>query len=183
MGLFYMINKEILNENDTSVIKRIEATVKWYNLEKGYGFLISDDGSPDIFMHFSTLDGAGCRHVEAGDRIVCDIGPRGDGQQVLRIVEVKLGLRKSLAQSDSSDPQSSSYDLENLEEIEGEVKWFNPSKGFGFICPDDGGKDIFLHASVLRAARYDSLEPGIRVLIKVSNSTRGREARILTVVR
>lgn len=175
-----MINKNIENEKN---IKRIEANVKWYNPEKGYGFLISGDGSPDIFMHFSTLDASGCRNVEAGDRVVCDIGPRGDGLQVLRILEVKFGSQKSSNSTDFLNPASSSCDLENLEEVEGEVKWFNPLKGFGFVSPEGGGKDIFVHASVLRAARYESLEPGIRVLLKVSSSERGREARILTVRR
>jgi len=73
-------------------------------------------------------------------------------------------------------------DLEDLQEVEGTVKWFNPLKGFGFIYPDDGERDIFFHASVLRAAGYESLEPGIRVKIKTAVSDRGREARLLMVV-
>lgn len=178
-----MINKNIVNKDGESIIERIEAKVKWYNPEKGYGFLIPEEGTPDIFMHFSTLDGAGCRHVEAGDCIVCDVGRRGEGLQVLRILEVKFGPRESQPSPGNLDSRSLSFGTENLEEVEGEIKWFNPLKGFGFICPDGGGKDIFLPASVLHAARYESLEPGIRVLIKVASSERGREARVLTVKR
>lgn len=163
-------------------LERIEASVKWYNAEKGYGFLVADDDSGDIFMHFSVLDIAGCRRVEEGDRIVCDIDPGIRGRQVLRVVEVKFAPRAPRFSPTFPGPRSPVFDPEELEEIEGEVKWFNPLKGFGFVYPDDGGRDIFLHASVLRAAGYESLDPGIRVKLRASVSERGREARILSVI-
>ncbi|EKE10447.1 MAG: cold shock-like protein CspA [uncultured bacterium] len=185
-----MINYTLVTEiEDTELeiteadIERIEAKVKWYNPEKGYGFLIPDDESNDIFMHFSVLDAAGCRRVEEGDRIVCDIGPGRRGRQVLRVLEVKFVPREPRLAAGYIGQRSPTFDPESLEEIEGEVKWFNPLKGFGFVYPNDGGRDIFLHASVLRAAGYESLEPGIRVSLKVSSSERGREARILAVLR
>lgn len=163
-------------------IEQIEAKVKWYNPEKGYGFLIPDDESSDIFMHFSVLDAAGCRRVEEGDRIVCHIGPGRRGRQVLRVMEVKFVPREPRQAPAYLGQRSPNFDPDSLEEIEGEVKWFNPLKGFGFVYPNDGGRDIFLHASVLRAAGYESLEPGVRVSLKVSSSERGREARILIVI-
>lgn len=166
-----------------SKIERIESKVKWYNPEKGYGFLVTEDDPTDIFMHFSVLDAAGCRRVEEGDTIVCDVGPGRQGRQVLRVLEVKFAPREPRFSPAFLGVQSQAFDPESLEEIEGEVKWFNPLKGYGFVYPDDGGRDIFLHASVLRAAGYESLEPGVRVNVKVSSSDRGREARILTVLR
>lgn len=174
---------EEIDEIDETEIERIEARVKWYNPEKGYGFLVPDDESNDIFMHFSVLDAAGCRRVEEGDRIVCDIGPGRRGRQVLRVLEVKFVPREPRFAPAFLGPRSPNFDPETLEEIEGEVKWFNPLKGFGFVYPDDGGRDVFLHASVLRAAGYETLEPGVRVIVKASSSERGREARILTVPR
>ena len=183
-----MINRAVVSEshesdNLESEIERIDAKVKWYNPEKGYGFLVTDEDPADIFMHFSVLDAAGCRRVEEGDQIVCDVGPGRRGRQVLRVLEVKFASREPRFSPAFLGPRSPIFDPESLEEIEGEVKWFNPLKGFGFVYPDDGGRDIFLHASVLRAAGYESLEPGVRVLIKVSSSERGREARILSVIR
>ena len=91
---------------------------------------------------------------------------------------MKFSLREPRFSPAFIGPRSPAFDPELLEDIEGEIKWFNPLKGFGFVYPDDGGRDIFLHASVLRAAGY-----GIRVLIKVSSSERGREARILQIIR
>ena len=64
----------------------------------------------------------------------------------------------------------------------GTVKWFNPLKGFGFIYPDGGGEEIFLHASALYRSGYKSLEPGVRVLLKVWCSERGREIQALTII-
>jgi CspA family cold shock protein len=176
-----MIKQPNLNEEYEGGIERIEVKVKWYNPEKGYGFVVPDEESADIFMHFSVLDAAGCRRVEEGDQIVCDVGPGIRGRQVLRVLEVKFALREPRFAPAFLSPRPT-LDPETLQEIQGEVKWFNPLKGFGFVYPEDGGRDIFLHASVLRAAGYESLEPGIRVKLKVSTSERGREARFLSVI-
>src|SRR5689334_12059396 len=132
-----MNKQSATSENYESEIERIEANVKWYNPEKGYGFLVPEDDSGDIFMHFSVLDAAGCRRVEEDDRIVCDVGPGVRGRQVLRVLEVKFSSREPRFSPAFLGPRSPSFDLESLEEVEGEVKWFNPLKGFGFIYPDD----------------------------------------------
>lgn len=178
-------NEAVENQNDnlTNKVERIEAIVKWYNAEKGYGFLIPENDSGDIFMHFSVLDAAGCRRVEEGDRMLCDIGPGRRGKQVLRILEVKFSSRDQNFSPAFLCPFPSAFDPNSLEEVEGTVKWFNPLKGYGFIYPDDGSRDIFLHASVLRSLGYNSLEPGIRVLVKVSSSERGREVRSLEILQ
>lgn len=190
-----MINQAVIDEDDATSehkkntenvegkVERIEAKVKWYNPEKGYGFLVLDDDTADIFMHFSVLDAAGCRRVEEGDQIVCDIGPGRRGRQVLRVLEVKFAQRDQRFSPAFLGDHLEDFDPDSLEEIEGEVKWFNPLKGYGFIYPDDGGRDIFLHASILRSLGYESLEPGVRVSIKVSTSERGREVRALTIIR
>lgn len=177
-----MIEPSVIDQNSEHVVERLEAKVKWYNPEKGYGFLVSEDDIGDVFMHFSVLDAAGCRRVEEGDQIVCDVGAGMQGRQVLRVLEVKFAPREPRFSPSANAIRSFSFDPEALEEVDGVVKWFNPLKGFGFIYPDDGDRDIFFHASVLRAAGYESLEPGVRVRIKTSLSERGREARILTVI-
>ena len=176
-----MIMQLITNDESTEgEMERVESKVKWYNPEKGYGFLEPLEDGNDIFMHFSVLDAAGCRRVEEGDTIVCDIGPGRQGKQVLRVLEVKFTPRDPNRMSPSFMGARMPYvDPETLEDVTGEIKWFNPMKGFGFIYPDDGGRDVFLHASVLRMLGMETVEPGVKVKAKVTSSERGREARAI----
>ena len=70
----------------------------------------------------------------------------------------------------------------NAVETAGEVKWFNAEKGFGFVVPDDGGKDVFVHKSLLRRCGVEELQPGQRVLMKAVPVDRGREATWLSLL-
>jgi cold shock protein len=162
--------------------KRIEAQVKWYDPKKGYGFLVSDKDPGDIFIHFAVLDAAGFQSLGEGDRLICDV-VRGDrGLQALNVLEVKLNPDKTLSPLHHPHQWPLDHEIDNLKTIEGEIKWYNPAKEYGFITPHDGGRDIFLHASVLQNAGYNSLKPGVRVLAEVSVSDRGREAQAIRVL-
>ena len=175
-----MINKnKISNINN---ISHIEAGVKWYNPEKGYGFLNQEGNSEDIMIHFSVLDAIGCAYIKVGDCVICDIASGKSGLQVVRVIEIKFGSSEPRSLSGFLFSQLSPFDPEALEEIEGVIKWYNPDKGYGFICPDDGRREIFLHTSVLRVAGFKTLEPGIRVVAKISSSERGQEARMIRVL-
>jgi len=173
-------DRNISKNNNT---RRVEADVKWYNPEKGYGFLYTGDNSGDIMIHFSVLDKVSCPYVKAGDRVVCDVGFGKLGLQVIRVIEVKFESSEPRTLSAFLDSQMPSFDPDSLEEVRGTLKWYNSKKGYGFIYPDDGRGEIFLHASVLRAAGYKFLEPGTHVLAKISQSTRGEEARLIKVIR
>ena len=58
----------------------------------------------------------------------------------------------------------------------GTVKWFNDAKGFGFITPDDGGKDLFVHHSSIQAAGFKSLKEGQKVSFEVTQGHKGPAA-------
>ena len=62
------------------------------------------------------------------------------------------------------------------EQLDGVVKWYDPARGFGFVLPSDGGKDVFVHVTALRRAGIDDLQPGQNVRMEVSEARRGREA-------
>ncbi len=62
------------------------------------------------------------------------------------------------------------------EEMTGVVKWFKPEKGFGFVAPDDGGKDVFIHKSLVAQLGLSTLETGQKVKMSVHTASKGREA-------
>jgi CspA family cold shock protein len=163
-------------------IECIEAIVKWYNPEKGYGFLVRQDKAEDIMIHFSVLDMVGCPYVQEGDKVMCDIVPGKAGWQVFRVRDIKFGSPGPRSLFSFLGSRVTPFNPEDLEEIEGVLKWYNSKKGYGFVYPKDGGQEIFLHSSVLRAAGYKYLEPGVRVSVKVSKSDKGQEARILSLL-
>ena len=69
-----------------------------------------------------------------------------------------------------------------VEERSGLVKFYNTAKGYGFVVPDDGGPDVFLHGSVLNRAGLGALEPGERVSVMVEQGTRGPQARDIELI-
>jgi CspA family cold shock protein len=73
-------------------------------------------------------------------------------------------------------PRRAPPDLSNAVTLEGRVKWFNETKGFGFVAVEDGGKDIFVHISALNAAGIAHLDEGQPVNMRVVDTPRGREA-------
>ncbi|BAC47212.1 cold shock CspA family protein [Bradyrhizobium huanghuaihaiense] len=58
----------------------------------------------------------------------------------------------------------------------GTVKWFNPTKGYGFVAPDDGGKDVFVHISAVEKAGYTSLVEGAKVGYELVTNRSGKQA-------
>jgi CspA family cold shock protein len=66
--------------------------------------------------------------------------------------------------------------------MEGAVKWFEPEKGYGFISPDGGGKDVFIHITALRRSGVNVLGPGQRVKVEVVDGKKGLEADHITLI-
>lgn len=140
--------------NVDSNVERVEASVKWYNPEKGYGFLNREDHSEDIMIHFSTLDKVGCPYIKSGDRVICNVVFGKAGAHVIHVIEIKYGSPEPRSLSGFLGTRITPFDPESLEEVEGSLKWYNPKKGYGFIYPDDGRREIFVHSSVVKASGY-----------------------------
>jgi len=62
-----------------------QGTVKWFNSDKGYGFIAQDDGQADVFVHYSEISGAGFRNLEEGQRVEFEIGQGNKGPQATAV--------------------------------------------------------------------------------------------------
>ncbi len=162
--------------------EQIEAIVKWFNLSKGFGFVAPADGSPDAFMHISVLTRIGLQQITEGTKLSILIGQGPKGRQVLQILDV-LG-QGELPPSSSDETNSHAQEpIGPTEEMQGVVKWFKPEKGFGFIAPNDEGKDIFVHKSVIAKLGLVTLETGQQVRMDVHTSPKGREAVSIEILQ
>jgi CspA family cold shock protein len=146
-----------------------EAVVKWFNLTKGFGFVAPIDGSADAFIHTSVVSRAGLRDMAEGTKLMVEIGDGAKGRQVLNILQV-LGVGE-VPQSSGRPPATGPE-----EDLTGIVKWFKTDKGFGFVTPDDGGRDVFVHRTVVMRTGKEFLETGQKVKMVVQTASKGREA-------
>jgi cold shock protein len=158
------------------------ATVKWYNSEKGFGFVELADGSGDVFLHASALQAAGAQTVSPGATIHVRVGQGQKGRQVDQVVSIEAGSEQAAPPRGGHTgggmaPRAPRHqvDLSSGVEMTGIVKWYNPDKGFGFITPKDGGKDVFIHATVLERAGLPPLTEGQAVRTTVVKGAKGLE--------
>lgn len=156
----------------------LDASVKMFNTEKGFGFVSLADGSGDAFLHIGTLQAAGHDAPSIGATLRVQVGRGPKGPQVTAVLGVdsshmagQPGPAPRRHAPRQVRPASSAATV-----IAGTVKWFNPEKGFGFIQADDGGKDVFLHISVVEHAGLQTLAEGATVSMRVVETQKGREA-------
>ena len=210
-----------------------EATVKWFNPEKGFGFAELSDGSGDAFLHIRAVEAAGHSELEPGTKLQVKVAAGQRGPQVTEVLSVDTstaqpkGARPARtggfggggggggygdragggggyggdrgggggyggdrggggggygAAPPRRAPYPSAAPTGPVEDLTGTVKWYNPAKGFGFIAPDDGGRDVFVHRSALERARLPDLQEGQKVQIGVTQGMKGREVATIDVM-
>ena len=161
----------------------VQAVVKWYNPDKGFGFVELADGSGDAFLHVSVVERSGHGNVPHGATLQVRAGPGPKGQQVTEILSVDSSTAQQ-EQPRRGRPERPLYAPAGGAAVEesGTVKWYNGMKGFGFIASDRGGKDIFVHASALERAGITGLTEGQRVAVDVIDGRKGPEAAGLRLI-
>src|SRR5689334_3466788 len=150
----------------TPVGPPVSATVKWYNPDKGFGFAELASGG-DAFLHASVVERSGNSTVPSGATLEVRTAPGQKGMQITEILSIDTstaGQEPSRRPRPERPPRT--YDQAATEET-GTVKWYNATKGFGFIVRDGGGKDIFVHVSAVNQGGLNDLSEGQRVAVDV----------------
>ena len=151
----------------------VKAVVKWFRADRGFGFVELTDGGSDAFLHAAVLGRIGVQQVEPGTTLEVRVGSGQRGPQVTEVLNVDSST------ATSSRARSSGYEQAPLvasSQEQGAVKWYNATKGFGFIARDGGGRDVFVHASALQRAGLTGLDEGQRVFVDIAEGRRGPEA-------
>jgi len=158
----------------------VKATVKWFNPEKGFGFAALADGTGDAFLHIRVLQAAGRETVPPGATLSVNVGQGQKGRQITRVIEVDESTAEKAparrAAPGQPRPRREDLDTSSAVDATGTVKWFNGDKGFGFVATGDGGRDVFVHISVLGRSGVASLAEGQQVSMRVVETPKGREA-------
>lgn len=155
-----------------SVSDGADGTVSWYDDTKGFGFVAPDSGGDDVFVHVRAL-GPGLTELSEGARVTFDVvdGDKGPNARNVRLVRGSGSARPATDRGRPSRPAASGGPVRGGE---GTVARYDADRGFGFITPDAGGADLFVHVSVVRGDEV--LEEGDRVRFKVRQSDRGPQA-------
>jgi len=157
--------------SDALDLIEITGVIKWFDVAKGFGFIIPDNGMQDVLVHVTCLRRDGYQTVLEGARIVALIQKRDRGYQAFRI----LSMDQSTAVHPSQMPPVKTHvqvtPTSGLERVL--VKWFNRTKGFGFLTRGDGTEDIFIHMETLRRFGLTELRPGQTVLVRFGDGDKG----------
>ncbi|HEY1124667.1 MAG TPA: cold-shock protein [Sphingobium sp.] len=169
------------------VIGEGSGVVKFFNGQKGFGFVVRDDGGDDVFVHISAVEQAGLTGLAEGQPLKFTLVDRGGKVSATELVID--GEPLPVPERDQAPPREARGGpggggergpMRQLtgEKASGTVKFFNAMKGFGFIQRDDGQPDAFVHISAVERAGMSSLNEGDRLDFELEVDRRGKYAAV-----
>lgn len=154
----------------------ISGTVKWFDVVKGYGFIVPDDGKDDVLIHSSCLKQFGREALDEGATVVCEVVRRPRGYQALKVLDVDdaTAVRSPVQSQTSPLGRPTAANVVPIGEFETAiVKWFNRARGYGFVTRGEGTPDIFVHMETLRRFGVRDLVPGQEVRVRFGEGPKG----------
>ena len=157
----------------TASANLIELTgvIKWFDVAKGFGFIVPDNGMADVLLHVTCLRRDGFQTAYEGARVVVEAVPRAKGLQAFRIISMDESTAIHPAQMPPPRTHVTVVPTSGLERAQ--VKWFNRLRGFGFLTRGEGTPDIFVHMETLRRFGLAELRPGQFVLVRFGPGPKG----------
>ncbi len=148
----------------------ITGFIKWFDVSKGYGFIVPDNGMPDVLVHVTCLRRDGFQTAYEGARVIAEVHERQKGLQCFRVIS----MDDSTAIHPSQLPPRTHVAVTPTSGLERAwVKWFNRLRGFGFLTRGEGTPDIFVHMETLRRFGLTELRPGQLVLVRYGEGPKG----------
>jgi CspA family cold shock protein len=152
-------------------IIELTGSIKWFDVAKGFGFIVPDNGLPDILLHATCLRRDGFQTAHEGARVVCEVLQRPKGLQAFRIISMDESTAIHPAQLPPPRTHVNVTPTSGLERVQ--VKWFNRLRGFGFLSCGEGSPDIFIHMETLRRFGIAELRPGQTLLVRFGPGPKG----------
>ncbi|MEL1251677.1 cold-shock protein [Aurantiacibacter gilvus] len=146
-----------------------QGKVKFFNAQKGFGFIQRDEGGEDVFVHISQVERAGLEGLAEGQELQFNLVDRGG-----KVSAADLQVVGDVIAAPAKAPQR---ELTG-EKAVGTVKFFNTMKGFGFITRDDGKEDAFVHISAVERSGIQGINEGDRFEFDLEVDRRGKYSAV-----
>ncbi len=156
--------------------ERTRGRVKWFDPVKGFGFILADDGGPDILLHANVLRNYGQSSVADGAQIVVMAARTPRGVQAVEVLEIVPPPPSTVFVPGDGDPALAAVNFRDHPIEPARVKWFDKVKGFGFANVFSRSEDVFIHVEVLRQSGLADLQAGEAVGLRIVEGRRGRMA-------